>query len=94
MEYRTWSNIAGEYDDLFAPVSTQVIGKILENVGQVQGKRHLDIACGTGHLVAAASQRGAISEGVDFAPEMVAAARVNYPAEGLAVCQYNLEGWL
>ncbi|MEJ2707891.1 MAG: class I SAM-dependent methyltransferase [Anaerolineales bacterium] len=85
LEYRTWSNSASEYDDLFAAVSTQAIGKILENLGQVQGKHHLDIACGTGHLVAAASQRGAISEGVDFVPAMVAAAQANYPAERFQV---------
>jgi len=43
------------------------------------GKRHLDVACGTGHLVGAAAARGAKSEGIDFAATMVEVSAVNYP---------------
>jgi 2-polyprenyl-3-methyl-5-hydroxy-6-metoxy-1,4-benzoquinol methylase len=66
IEHDAWSQRASFYDDLFASVSTQAITPILDSLGDLPGKRHLDVACGTGHLVAAASQRGAVSEGVDF----------------------------
>ncbi len=81
IEYEAWSRRAADYDALFAAVSTQAIDGILASLEPLQGQRHLDIACGTGHLVAAASHRGAISEGIDFAQSMVDAARANYPAE-------------
>jgi len=81
IEYRAWSERASYYDAIFAAISTQAIDPILEALEPVQDKRHLDVACGTGHLVAAATRRGAISEGVDFVHAMVAAARENYAME-------------
>ena len=45
------------HDLLFALISKQAIGDILDNLGELKGKRHLDVASGTGHLVAAASQQ-------------------------------------
>jgi ubiquinone/menaquinone biosynthesis C-methylase UbiE len=79
VEHASWSQKAGIYDRLFGAVSTQAIVPILNSLGNLAGKRYLDVACGTGHLVAAAAQRGAISEGVDFALPMIDAARANYP---------------
>lgn len=81
MEREAWDQRAGYYDELFAPISMQAIPAILDGLGSLKGKRHLDIACGTGHLVVAAAQRGAISEGVDFAPSMIETARENYPGQ-------------
>ena len=81
LEWESWSERAAYYDDLFADVSAQSIAPTLDSLGDLVGQRHLDIACGTGHLVAAASRRGAISEGIDFAPPMIDAARANYPGE-------------
>ncbi len=79
IEHEAWSERASDYDDLFASISTQAIGGILDSLGSLKGKRHLDVACGTGHLVAAASKQGAISEGVDFAQAMIDIARITYP---------------
>lgn len=87
IELAAWSERASEYDALFASVSGQAINTILDSLGDLNGKRHLDIACGTGHLVAAASERGAISEGIDFAGAMVAAAQANYPSERFQVAE-------
>jgi SAM-dependent methyltransferase len=81
IEYEAWSQRASFYDALFAPVSTQAIDSILDSLGTLTGKHHLDVACGTGHLVAAASQRGAISEGLDFSQPMLDVAQTNYPSE-------------
>jgi ubiquinone/menaquinone biosynthesis C-methylase UbiE len=79
IELEAWSQRASDYDALFATVSTQAIGDILDSVGPLTGQRHLDVACGTGHLVAAASRRGALSEGIDFAQAMIDVARSSYP---------------
>jgi trans-aconitate methyltransferase len=43
------------------------------------GERILDLGCGTGHLGHAIAQRGAVVEGIDLSPDMVAQARANYP---------------
>ena len=85
LERTSWSQHAAYYDDLFADVSTQSIAPTLDSLGELAGQRHLDVACGTGHLVAAASRRGAISEGVDFAPPMIDVARINYPGKCFTV---------
>ena len=85
IELEAWSQRAANYDALFAAISTQAIDGILTSLEPLQGQRQLDVACGTGHLVAAASHRGAISEGIDFAPTMIAAAQASYPAEHFQV---------
>ena len=85
IELEAWSQRAGDYDALFAPVSTQAIDGILDGLGTLTGQRHLDVACGTGHLVAAASKRGALSEGVDFAKAMIDVARGTYPNDSFQV---------
>jgi ubiquinone/menaquinone biosynthesis C-methylase UbiE len=79
IEHAAWSERAETYDAIFASISSQAIRDILDILGGIEGKRHLDVACGTGHLVAAASQRRAASEGVDFAEPMIAAAQATYP---------------
>ena len=79
IEHAAWSQRAESYDAIFASISSQAIRDILDSLGIIEGKRHLDVACGTGHLVAAASQRGAASEGVDFAEPMIDAAQTTYP---------------
>jgi len=79
IEHEAWSKRANEYNDLFAPVSAQAINDTLDSLGPLRGKHHLDIACGTGHLVAAALARGAISEGIDFARPMIEVAKATYP---------------
>ena len=43
------------------------------------------MACGTGHLVAAALERGALSEGVDFSQSMIDFARRTYPLASFRV---------
>jgi ubiquinone/menaquinone biosynthesis C-methylase UbiE len=79
IELELWSQLAADYDAVFASISTQAIPDILDSLGELRGKKHLDVACGTGHLVAAASQRGASSEGIDFAEPMVETASASYP---------------
>lgn len=85
IEHEAWSQRASFYDDLFAGISAQAIAPILDSLGDLECKPHLDVACGTGHLVGAASKRGAFSTGIDFAEPMIAAARVNYPKQNFRV---------
>jgi len=56
----------------------------------LQGKHLLDVACGTGHLVAATSKHGAVSVGVDFAKPMIATAHANYPDQCFRVADATL----
>jgi len=43
------------------------------------GQRVLDLGCGTGHLTAAISERGATAVGVDNAESMISEARAQHP---------------
>ena len=49
------------------------------------GESLLDVACGTGNLSLPAARAGAAVTGVDLAPNLVAQARANAAAEGLAI---------
>ncbi|MHB8732793.1 MAG: class I SAM-dependent methyltransferase [bacterium] len=80
IEYEGWNRKAAAYDDWFAQVTRQAIGPMLSALGEgIAGKKFIDICTGTGHLAAAAAERGAEAEGVDFAEAMVEIARRNYP---------------
>lgn len=79
LERAGWAARAGVYDDYFAKITRQAIDAILDGLGDLKGKRLLDVACGTGHLAGAAAARGAEAEGIDFAAPMVAQAADNYP---------------
>ncbi len=54
-------------------------------LGDVDGKRVADVACGTGRLSRHFAARGARVTGLDFAPETLAAAERETRAAGLAV---------
>lgn len=79
LERAGWTSRADVYDDYFAKITRQAIDAILDGLGDLKGKRLLDVACGTGHLTGAAKARGAEAEGIDFAATMVAQAADNYP---------------
>ncbi len=79
LEHAGWREKASAYDDLFAHITRQAIGPLLDSLGNLAGKRLLEVACGTGHLAGEASKRGAAAEGIDFADTMLERASVNYP---------------
>ena len=79
LEQSGWRDKAAAYDDIFALITRQAISPLLDGFGDLTGKRLLDVACGTGHLAAKATERGAYAEGTDFADTMLAKASGNYP---------------
>jgi ubiquinone/menaquinone biosynthesis C-methylase UbiE len=79
LEHGGWMNKAAAYDRYFAQVTNQAIDTILDSFGTLNGKRLLDVGCGTGHVTANAVNLGAEAEGIDFASAMVTIAAANYP---------------
>jgi SAM-dependent methyltransferase len=78
-ESTSYSDVAQGYADKTAHVSAQSNDRILDIAEVTSGSAVSDVACGPGLLAAAAVQRGASVIGVDFAPNMVAIARVQCP---------------
>ncbi len=78
-EHAGWENVAIQYHDAFASLTTQSIGPLLDAVSAGSGVRLLDVASGPGYVVAAAAERGARAGGVDFSAAMVAQASRRYP---------------
>lgn len=89
LEHEGWTARAATFDDHFAEMTTAAIEPILDSLEPLDGRRLLDVGCGTGHLAAAAARRGAQVLGVDFVEGMVARARTNYP--GVAFHQGDAE---
>ena len=79
LEHQGWVARAAAYGDIFAKITGQAIDPMLDSVGDLAGRRLLDVACGPGDLTAAAARRGATCEGIDFAATMVAAASTRHP---------------
>ncbi len=84
--YREW---AATYDDPTNPL-IEAEGKVLAGIiGDVEGKRVLDLGCGTGRHAILLARAGALVTGVDFSDEMLAVGREN--AAGLDVTFINGE---
>ena len=68
--------------------SDEKIARILDNAGVRPGSRVLDVACGTGVLIADYLRRDVQSvTAVDISPEMIRVARSKYPQENVTfVC--------
>jgi SAM-dependent methyltransferase len=79
-EHAGWVEVAGRYADTFAHLTGQAIEPLLDATGVRLGTHALDVACGPGHLAAAAARRGAHATGVDFSSTMVAQARRLHPS--------------
>lgn len=58
---------------------------IVEAVGPPDGRRWLDVACGTGELAAMAATRGADVVAIDFSPGLIDTAKGNAAEAGLSI---------
>ena len=78
-EHAGWQRAASTYGNSFAQATVPYIAPLLEAAEISPGQHVLDVACGPGHLAAAACARGATAHGLDFSAEMVAIARSAHP---------------
>jgi SAM-dependent methyltransferase len=73
-EAASWGARATSYHRAFVPLTSQVIGPLLDAAEVGQGLQVLDVCTGPGYVAAAAAARGATAVGLDVAEEMVALA--------------------
>jgi ubiquinone/menaquinone biosynthesis C-methylase UbiE len=78
-EHAGWQRSAASYGDSFAHATAPFVRPLLEAAEFFPGQQVLDVACGPGHLAAAAAARGATAHGLDFSAAMVAIARNIHP---------------
>jgi SAM-dependent methyltransferase len=78
-EHAGWQRAALRYGDSFAHATAPYIAPLLKAAEISPGQHLLDVACGPGHLAAAAAARGAAAHGLDFSAEMVGIARRDHP---------------
>lgn len=79
LEAAAWEEKPTSYDSFFAPITSRLVGPILDAAAVGSGTRVLDVATGPGYVAAAAAGRGASAVGVDVAAAMVSLARRRYP---------------
>jgi ubiquinone/menaquinone biosynthesis C-methylase UbiE len=78
-EHAGWQRAASRYGNSFAHATAPYIAPLLKAAEISPGQCLLDVACGPGHLAAAAAARGATAHGLDFSAEMVGVARRAHP---------------
>jgi len=78
-EHAGWQRAAARYNGTFAQATAPFVAPLLDAAAVAAGKRVLDVACGPGHVAAAAAARRAVAEGLDFSAAMVGVARNAYP---------------
>jgi cyclopropane fatty-acyl-phospholipid synthase-like methyltransferase len=82
-------------DGLFRTVIHRRYALTLELCGDVQGRRVLDVGCGSGRYCLELARRGAEVVGLDFAPAMVAMARQRAAELGVAErCTFEVTDFL
>src|SRR3954453_23416542 len=74
-----WEKQVSGYEDFFGPITTRLVGPLLDAAQVDRGARVLDVASGPGYAAAAAAERGASVIGVDIAEGMLSLARRLHP---------------
>jgi SAM-dependent methyltransferase len=82
---RRWSAGAAERAEHFATLSRPAWEAVLTALGVGPGTTLLDVACGSGELVALARTRGAAVHGIDAAEAMITLAHATAPGADLRV---------
>jgi SAM-dependent methyltransferase len=88
-EHAGWQRAAAQYEESFAHATAPFVAPLLDAAEILAGRRVLDVACGPADLAAAAANRGALAEGLDFSAAMVAAARARHP--GIRITEGDAE---
>jgi len=79
---RMWGN--GPYQNV-TDTLRDMHGVVIDRLQPVEGKRWLDLACGTGAVAERAARAGAHVTGIDLAPALIATARERAKAAGLGI---------
>src|SRR3954464_13684256 len=74
-----WETQVSGYEDFFAPITTRLVGPLLDAAEVDRGTRVLNVASGPGYVAAAAAERGAFVMRVDIAWAMICRARRLHP---------------
>jgi ubiquinone/menaquinone biosynthesis C-methylase UbiE len=74
-----WQRVADKYEESWCGLTRLFIPGLLDVASPNPGERLLDMACGPGHVAAAARSRGALVTGVDFCEPMIRKAQAHYP---------------
>ncbi len=85
--YDLWAQVYDEEDNPLIALEEAHVDRLL---GDVKGKRILDVGCGTGRHAARLAQRGAEVTGVDFSGGMLARAREKAGMTGVALVEHDL----
>jgi len=80
--YRLWSE---SYDDELNPVIELETPALEAMIGDVAGKRSLDVGCGTGRWARRLAAQGAVVTAIDPSAEMLAKARQAADKDGLII---------
>lgn len=86
--YDRWSNIYDDEDNALVKLETELFAQLL---GDVQGKRVLDVGCGTGRHAIVLHDQGADVTAVDFSEGMLDKARAKRPNGDIEFLQHDLE---
>jgi len=78
-EHASWERAAPRYGATFAAATASYVEALLGAAQVTRDMRALDLACGPGHVAAAAVRRGASASGLDFSSAMVDVARAAHP---------------
>lgn len=79
-EYAGWQAAAPAYAASFAGATRPFVEPLLDAASVGAGVTILDVACGPGVVAGLAAQRGAITAGIDFSPQMIGLANAAHPA--------------
>ena len=79
LERQGWGAKADHYDAFAGKITAGAVAALLDATGVGARTQILDVATGPGYVAAGAEARGAHAIGIDFAADMVAAARRRYP---------------
>lgn len=82
---RLWSAGAADWANIQEQVHKPIYRSVFDAVHLDQGTSYLDVGCGSGLAVQMADARGAISSGLDAAPELLKIARSRTPKASFQV---------
>ena len=88
-----WGRRASEFATLSEPANTREYLCVHQHLGDDQGDRLLDMACGAGLAIELAAIRGALCAGIDASNRLVAVAQDRSPSADIRVGDMEALPW-